>query len=698
MKLIIPILLFAWFCSTPDSSSQILEPVTWNFEIEEIGENQAKVVFTASIDETWYLYSTDVPEGGPIPTTFHFEDSENFELIGDITPESSPERKYDPTFDMELDLHSNEAVFTQKIRLLSGEAFNIEGYVEFMSCDDTRCTPPQQQDFSLLSEGIKETAEEPEAEEEIAATEEKESVEETVQAPEPEEEEAPEETEDIPGVEEPSQVQAEERRDSIWTIFFVAFLGGLAGLLTPCVFPLIPLTVSYFMQNQSGKLNSILNATVFGLSIIVIFTGIGGLVSLTGGAGFTAAITSHWLPNTIFFILFLLFAASFFGMFEISLPASLASKTDKKADKGGYVGSFFMALTLVIVSLSCVGPIVGAILVRAAAGGGLEPVAGMLGFSLAFSMPFTLLAIFPSYLNKLPKSGGWLNSVKVVLGFIVLAFSLTFLSVIDQSYHLGLLGREIFIAFWIVLFFLLGLYLLGKIRFAHDSEVSHVSVPRLFLAIAVFTFVVYLIPGMFGAPLKSVSSLLPPEHTHSFNLRTMAGTTVTTDESGTALAENCEEPRYDDFLHKPHGLEGYFDLEQALDCAERMDRPVFVYFTGHACSNCKEMESKVWSDPEVLQKLQEEYILVSLYVDERNRVPESEWYTSEVDNREKRTIGQQNLDYQISRFNTNTQPFNIVLDHNQEPLTEPYGYNLDVQAFLDYLDKGIEAYSQKGDR
>ena len=637
--------------------SQILEPVTWDFEMEEVSDSEVKLIFTATIDDTWYLYSTDVPPGGPVPTTFSFAESSHFELEGDINPETESERKFDPTFNMELDLFSEKAVFSQYVSVLSDEQFFLEGYVEFMSCDDSRCMPPQQVEFRF---GINS--------ESGAAVE-----------------TAPADT-----------VPAPATGRSIWIFFFVAFLGGLAGLLTPCVFPLIPMTVSYFMQKESNRINSVINALVFGFSIIAIYTGLGLLVSLTSvGAGFTGALISHWLPNAIFFILFILFAASFFGMFELTLPGSLATKTDKKADRGGFAGSFFMALTLVIVSLSCVGPIVGAILVQAASGAGSEPIVGMLGFSIAFALPFTLLAIFPSYLNKLPKSGSWLNSVKIVLGFIVLAFSLRFLSIIDQGYHLGILGREIFIAIWIVIFTLLGFYLLGKIRFSNDSKLEHVGVPRFFLAIAAFTFVVYLIPGMFGAPLKSISSILPPEHTHSFNIRSIiseAEISGSTTGGETAL---CSEPKYDDFLHLPHNLDGYFDLDQAVACARELDRPLFVYFSGHACSNCKQMEARVWSDPSVLQRLREDYVIAALYVDERTRLPEEEWYTSEFDNRLKRTIGQQNLDYQITRFNTNTQPFFVLLDHNQEILAGPYGYSLSIEGFVNFLDSGKEAYIQR---
>jgi hypothetical protein len=378
-------------------------------------------------------------------------------------------------------------------------------------------------------------------------------------------------------------------------------------------------------------------------------------------------------------------------MFEITLPGSLATKSDSKAEKGGFVGSFFMALTLVIVSLSCVGPIVGALLVSAATGSGSQPVIGMFGFSLAFALPFTLLAIFPSWLSKLPRSGGWLNSVKVVLGFIVLAFSLKFLSVIDQTYHLGILPRDVFLAIWIILFTMLGFYLLGKIKFAHDSELPYISVPRLMLAIGSFSFVLWMIPGMFGAPLKPISSLLPPQHTLSLDIRAMVRDAGLSG-GGSSRMVLCDEPRYADFLHLPHGLQGYFDLEQGLECAREQNKPVFLDFVGHACANCKEMEARVWSDPRVLQRLRDDYIIVALYVDDRTRLPEQEWIVSGFDGRVKNTIGSRNLDYQMSKFNTNTQPFYALVDSEQVLLNNPRGYNLNIEAFIEFLDAGIENF------
>lgn len=646
----------------PSGFSQILEPVKWDFSKEEVNEDEVNIIINASIDDNWYLYGQDIPEGGPVPTSFHIEESEHFELIGSMEETVEPETKFDPFFDMELQVFSEEAGFSQRIKILSDQEFTITGYVEYMSCDDERCLPPQETDFEyVINPSGPAAAEPPPGDADAGETDAT----------------SPEDTEDS---------------RSLWLFFFIAFAGGLAGLLTPCVFPMIPMTVSFFMQKKAGRLNTIINIVVFAVSIIAVYTSLGLLVSLTSvGAGFANQLTSHWLPNLIFFILFLTFAASFFGLFEITVPGSLANRADKKADSGGYAGSFFMALTLVIVSLSCVGPIVGALLVEAATGAGAKPIVGMFGFSLAFAIPFTLLAIFPSWLNKLPKSGGWLNSVKVVLGFIVLAFSLRFLMIIDQTYHFGVLTRDLYLAIWIVIFAMLGFYLLGKIKFAHDSEVPHVTVPRLVLAIVTFSFVVWLIPGLFGAPLTSISALLPSPQTHSFDLRGMIRDAEFSGPDSQS-AEICEDPLYSDFLHLPHGLKGYFDLDQAIACAREQNKPLFVDFVGHACSNCKEMEAKVWSDPRVLQRLRNEYVVVALYVDDRTTLPEDEWITSAVDGKVKKTMGRKNLDYQITNFNTNTQPFYVAMDADENMLAPPHGYNLDTEDFIEFLDAGIENF------
>jgi thiol:disulfide interchange protein DsbD len=393
------------------------------------------------------------------------------------------------------------------------------------------------------------------------------------------------------------------------------------------------------------------------------------------------------------------FAASFLGMFEITLPSWMINKSDAQADRGGILGSFFMAFTLVLVSFSCTGPIVGAILVASAGGQVLEPIIGMLGFSLAFALPFTLFAFFPRWLNNMPKSGGWLNSVKVVLGFIELALGLKFLSIADQTYHWGILDREIYLAFWIIIFTLMGFYLLGKLKFSHDSDLKFISVPRLAMAIATFTFVAYMIPGMFGAPLQALSGYLPPQATHDFDLNKIVRDNIQVYGTGGGGAEHgstlCDKPKHGDILHLPHGLEGYFDYEQALACAEKQQKPIFIDFTGHGCVNCREMEARVWSDPRVLKKLREEFVLVALYVDDKTELPESEWITSTYDGKVKKTIGKKYADFQISRFNINAQPYYVLLDAKGELLVPAKAYDLDVDKFLEFLDSGLAEFKKR---
>ena len=485
---------------------------------------------------------------------------------------------------------------------------------------------------------------------------------------------------------------------SLWLFFFISILAGLAAILTPCVFPMIPMTVTFFMQSSDNRAKSITQALIYGFSIIVIYTAIGLIVAVTLGPGFINWLSTHWLPNIFFFALFAIFAASFFGMFEIVLPSWIVNRSDKQADKGGYAGAFFMALTLVLVSFSCTAPLVGGLLVEAATGEVIKPVVGMFGFSLAFAFPFTLLAFFPSWLSKLPKSGGWLNSVKVVLGFIILALGMKFLIIPDQTYHWEILDREIYLAIWIVIFTLMGFYLLGKIKLSHDSDLPYISVPRLALAIVTFAFVLYLIPGMFGAPLKAISGLLPPETSHDFdlkaiireNMRGAVANRVTTDNPNI-----CEEPKYADFLHFPHGLQGYFDYEQGLACAKKLNKPIFLDFNGHGCANCKDMEAKVWSDPEVLKRLREDFILIALYVDDKKELPEEDWITSTFDGKIKKTIGKKNADFQISRFKVNSQPYYVLLDHNEEMLTQKPIGRVGIKEFIDFLDKGKEEFKKR---
>ncbi|MDE0472040.1 MAG: thioredoxin family protein, partial [Ekhidna sp.] len=472
---------------------------------------------------------------------------------------------------------------------------------------------------------------------------------------------------------------------SIWTILITAFLAGLVALLTPCVYPMIPITVSIFLKQSKDKKQGIVKALIYGLSIIIFFSLLGFLISLIWGFTALNELSTHWLFNLIIFSVFIVFALSFFGLFEINLPSGLVNKIDRQADKGGLIGIFFMAITLVLVSFSCTFPIVGTALINTLnEGSTLEGTASMFGFSLAFAIPFTGFAIFPAWLNNLPQSGGWMNSIKVVLGFLELAFALKFLSVADLAYHWGILDREVFIALWIAIFGLLALYLVGKIKLKSDDDKQKISVGRLVLAIAVFAFVINLIPGLWGAPLKSLSGFLPPMSTHNFNL-------LQKEAGGIA----CEEPLHDDILEWPHGLVGYFDYSQAVACAKEQSKPIFIDFTGHGCVNCREMEQRVWSDPEVLSKFSENFVLVALYVDDRTKLPKDQWYTSEYDGKVKKTIGQQNANFQITQFNNNAQPFYVLVNEDGKLLMKPRAYNLNISEFIDFLKTGLQNHRNK---
>lgn len=477
-----------------------------------------------------------------------------------------------------------------------------------------------------------------------------------------------------------------QTNESYWGLFFLAFLSGLAALLTPCVFPMIPMTVSFFMK-EGSKAKAIRTGIIYGLSIIGIYVIIGTLVAVIAGPAAANWLSTHWLPNIFFFLIFVIFAASFFGAFEIVLPSWIVNKADQQADKGGLTGIFFMAFTIVLVSFSCTGPIVGSILVQSAGGKFLEPVIGMLGFSLAFAIPFTLFAIFPSWLNTLPKSGGWLNSVKVVLGFLELAFGLKFLSVADQTYHWGLLDREIYIGLWIVIFGLMGLYLLGKIKFSHDSELKFLKVPRLMFAIATFAFVVYLIPGLIGAPLKSLAGYLPPMSTHDYNI-----VQKITNPNNITQGYGGVKPKYNEKLHLPDGLKGYFDYEQGMEVARALGKPVFLDFTGHGCVNCREMEARVWSDHRVHRFLDEEYVVISLYVDDKElKFPKEEWFYNKQ-GRLIKDLAKKNSTIQQCFFGANAQPQYALLDNKGNLLQPSRTYDLNIDNYVNFLAAGVKEY------
>ena len=651
-------------------SAQVENPTRWSFSQKSLGNNEYELVFKAEIEPGWHVYSMYTPDGGPMATTLTFEEAgKGVELLGKAT-ENEPKKEHDDVFGVDVWSFENEYIITQKLKVTDPAVAAIKGTLEFQVCREGQCVMFDESFDVKIGESV------------VA----KESVQTA-----------------------PAGKEVTKDENLFW--FFLLGVGyGLIAIVMPCVFPMIPMTVSFFMHGDSNKAKAKSKALFFALSIVAIFTSLGMLVSIFLGPDFINWLSTNWIPNIIFFIIFLTFAASFFGAFEIVLPSWLVNKSDAQADKGGYIGAFFMAFTLVLVSFSCTAPFIGNLLVEAARGGVLRPIVGMLGFSIALALPFGFFAFFPSKLSSLPKSGGWLNSVKVVFGFIEIALGFKFLMVADQTYHWGILDREVYIAIWVAVFTLQGLYLMGKIKFANDSEVTYISVPRLAFIIATFAFVVYLIPGMFGAPLKALAGYFPPQETIDFDINRIVRDNVKQiSVSGETAAvktksEACEAPKYADFLHLAHGLDGYFDYEQALKCAQAQNKPLFIDFTGHGCVNCREMEQTVWSDPRVLDMLRNDFVVVALYVDDKTTLPENEWYVSEYDGKKKKTLGKKNADFQIKKFDSNAQPNYILLDSRggnddnlkQHVLAPARGHNLDKDAFVNFLKQGLEEYKKRG--
>ncbi len=697
MKKLIIVLTGFIVLSIFSSASQVYNPVKWTYRIEELSNSRADLYFTAKIDKGWHLYGLNIPENGPVATSITFNDTGKFELLGKPVSLKKPEVRYDPSFEMELELYSREMILKQQIRKISKNDFQITGYIEFMSCDDQRCLPPKEAGFSFdlngTARGSSTVANIPSGKipEKYSADNKEDGGIEVTE--EPDDNSIPGQAgiePDKPEDDNNGIYKTRQDKKSLIGILIISILAGFGALVTPCVYPMIPMTVSFFMRGKKSRAKAVSEALVFGISIIFIYTLIGILVAVFKNPNAVNSINTHWIPNLLFFLIFLILSASFFGMFEIMLPGSITNRIDKQADRGGYLGAFFMALAMTLVSFSCTGPIVASLLIKASQGEVLEPVVGMFGFSFIFAVPFTLLAIFPSWLRNLPKSGGWLNSVKIFLAFIMLAFSLYFLSKIEQSYHLNILSRDIFIAVWIVTFSLLGFYFLGKIKFAHDSDVKHVSVPRLIMAIFSFSFVIYLVPGLSGAELRGISTLIPPLENQKFNPAKRSNNKLSADAP--ALNSEgllCSTPGYSDFLHLPHGLEGYFIYDEALACAKQANKPILIDFVGHYCSNCKKMYSKVWSDPEVLRILKNDFILVALYTDDKTKLPRDKWVTSAFDRKVKNTIGKVNADFQLTKFNTNALPLYAIVDHKGEILTQKlYTYNPDADNFIQWLKEG----------
>lgn len=682
------LLLFSFTLLSFQTSAQLIAPPKWSIQLADKNPSvgsEVKVTFKATIPRDWYIYSNDFdPDLGPMLTELELKTTEGVQLVGNLKP-INPKNKFDKIWEGDVTYFEGSGTFEQLVKI-TGNSIKLVGAISYQMCSDVKnqCIPFEEE-FTITATATGTVSSSADAT--TAAVSLEETVEEVL---EDAGEEVPSTTPQEASSDVPTYIDltADEEQESLIGFMIIAFLAGLAALLTPCVFPMIPMTVTFFTGRSKSRASGIRNAFLYGFSIIAIYTIAGTAVAAIQGPEFANWLSTHWIPNVFFFLVFIFFAMAFLGMFELTLPSSFVNKIDAKADKGGLAGIFFMAFTLVLVSFSCTGPIVGSILISSAGGALVKPILGMFSFSLAFAIPFTLFAIFPEWLNSLPKSGGWLNSVKVVLGFLELALAFKFLSVADQVYHWGLLDRDIYLAIWIVIFFLLGLYLLGKLRLPHDSPMDYLSVPRLMLAIVTFVFVVYLIPGLWGAPLKALSGYLPPMATHDFNIL---------ENRGTSTKESTldDVPKYADFLHLPHGLQGYFDYQQALAAAKRANKPLFIDFTGHGCVNCREMEARVWSDPQVLQRLQEDFVMVALYIDERFQLPESEWYTSEYDGKVKNTIGKQNADFQITRFNNNAQPYYVILDQQEELLIRPKAYDTNIQNFINFLDEAKAEFGKR---
>ena len=649
--------------------------ITWTSQVEKAGNDICRVVFTGKIAPGYHTYTL----------TDEFSATEIMEvavtggeLVGKPYETGTPKEETDEFGDIAKHYY-DEIVIVQDIKVTSPDA-TYSGTIFSNSCTGGACKA-EYFDFSINL--VNDT---------VSAVTEKEAVADESST-----------MKIVPEKTEPKEVATEdkpEKSSSIWGLILEAILWGFAMLLTPCVFPMVPMTVSFFMKGSENVAQGRFKAAMYGLFIVLLYTvPISVIIMLTkiiGGDAVTADIfnwlSTHWLPNIIFFIVFMVFAASFFGAFEITLPQSLVNKSDKGSDKKGLAGVFFMALTLVLVSFSCTGPIVGSVLIKSTQGEFWEPMVTMLAFSVAFALPFTVLAFSPSLLKKFKQSGGgWLNSVKVVLGFVEIALGLKFLSVADQTYHWGILDREVYLAIWIVVFTLLGLYLLGKIRFEHDEPVEHLSVPRLTLAIAVFSFVVYLIPGMWGAPLKALSGYMPPITTQDFVIGQNSGDSYY-DSSCTLCEEALPEADSKYGLHLPLGLKGYFTLEEGLAAAQKTGKPVFVDVTGHGCVNCREMESRVWSDPTVLNMLKNDFVIVALYTDDKQKLDKEDYVTDTETGKVYKDLGRANSYTARSLWNVNAQPNYILLSPEGEMLAPVRGYDLSVEGFIGFLENGLAEY------
>lgn len=727
-KYIFPFLLLMTLAAFGQKKEEL---TTWetsvNNETPAVGD-EVTAAFHVDVAEDWYIYGSDFSRDcGPTVTTLHIEEIKGAKAKGSLQSPGSVE-KYDDIFECNYTKFQPSGSFEQVFEI-TGKQVSIEGYIEFQVCTEGKCIgfehPVSIKLKSKKKAGIepinprtyepstktdhqsgedKADAEDQSAQ--LSSLEEKISRLETLLEKEDDNQVAGAAACDIPRrkgfdditidyYEDQEEDTAALNFSALMLFFGISFLSGFVALLTPCVFPMIPMTVTFFTKGSGSKVKGIRDAVIYGLSIVIIYTLIGTIMAKINGPGFANWLATNWIPNGLFFLIFIVFALSFLGLFEITLPSSFVNKMDAKSDQGGLLGIFFMAFTLVLVSFSCTGPIVGTILVESAGGNWIKPIIGMVGFSLAIALPFTLFALFPHALNSLPKSGGWLNSVKVVLGLLELALALKFLSQIDLIQKWGILDREVFLSLWIAIFIMIGIYLLGKIRFPHDSELKHLTIPRALMAIATFSFVVYMVPGLWGAPLKSLSGLLPPMHTQDFDTHRMIR------EANLGASNICDEPMYAGDLELPHSLEGYFDLRQAICCAKEQNKPIFLDFTGHTCANCRRMEESVWADPKIMKKLREDYIVLAMYGDDKTAIPKAEQYTND-DGKKIKEVGDQSSDFLMEKFNINAQPYYILLGVDElktskqkivlKQLQPEKGYESSIEKFDDFLTDGLARY------
>ncbi len=694
MKKIYLFLLLATV-SLASVQSQVLDPVKWSTSIKKISETEYDLISKATIEDKWHLYSQVVPDNGPLPTNLTFEENSAYKLVGKAK-ESKGYTVHDPVFDMVITFFEHTATFTQRVKLTGDKGTTVKGEVEFMVCDDTRCLPPSYVDLVFKIPAPEKSEEPAVTPENTDNTETTEAITENIEntaAVDTTKNEIVKDTVQTSTEKTLSAAEQNKKQDEkgLWTIFFFAFLSGFAALLTPCVFPMIPMTVSFFTKQSKTRSAGIRNAIIYGISIIVIYVLLGILVSLIFGPQALNALSTNVWFNIIFFVLLVVFAVSFLGAFEIMLPNSWANKVDSQADRGGLIGIFFMALALAIVSFSCTGPIVGTLLVQAAAGGSqVGPIVGMFGFSLAIALPFALFAAFPGWMNSLPKSGGWLNTVKVVLGFLELALAFKFLSNADLVLQLHWLEREVFLAIWIAIFGALALYLFGKIQLPHDSPLTHISVGRLSLGLLVLAFTVYMIPGLWGAPLNLISAFPPPldyaESPYGVGNSKVGG--------GIVSNEHQEVPEGAHLL-APHQILAFNDYDKGLAYAKTVGKPVMIDFTGWACVNCRKMEQNVWVDDKVLNMLKNEVVLISLYVDDKRKLEDDEIVESQLKPGKKlKYIGQKWSELQTIKYKTNSQPFYVLMDHNEENLIEPVGYTPDIEEYYGWLQKGVGAFKK----